>query len=542
RIPYATPPIRDLRFEKPRPPQKWAGIRDATEYGPACMSNSSMTTSPQKWIDEDCLHVNIFAGVDCLEKACPVVFYIHGGGFNYDSAVMFNDEFLINNFGGNGSFYLHTGDKTGSSLSIVLLEDVVLVIPGVRLGFFGLLNFDDEDVVPANIAAYDLIAALQFVQKDIKPFGGNPDDVTLFGHSQGATTVAQFLFSKEIDPSRKYRRIAQRLHATWPSILGSISDVGWRSLQPYATIISYSNLPHWKSCKKKQSKSSTEGVVNCLRQVDAFELLRIQREMEDDDRRRRPGGLAMSSPLFKGSNLQSFLRNPLPRPVLAGTTSREFDDERNGDWLSCITDFLGIKNQDEILKQYRKDNLSGKIQGNLKDQLFINLGINNRLKDNVQVYLYSYRNPRRPYHVDDLSYIMGIHPFEYDENDKVLAVVYPQFFIDFIKTAKPREDWTPLQAELDNYMYIDVDVKNHSMPHMENYYEHDVIDYWKSLVELDKILSGKNQTVAAQRAVNTSVTSTSILDLLLAALPVAAVAMVILMTACTVRQRNQQRR
>uniref|UniRef100_A0A0K0D7Y7 Uncharacterized protein n=1 Tax=Angiostrongylus cantonensis TaxID=6313 RepID=A0A0K0D7Y7_ANGCA len=84
--------------------------------------------------------------------------------------------------------------------------------------------------------------------------------------------------------------------------------------------------------------------------------------MEDDDRRRRPGGLAMSSPLFKGSNLQSFLRNPLPRPVLAGTTSREFDDERNGDWLSCITDFLGIKNQDEILKQYRKDNLSGKIR------------------------------------------------------------------------------------------------------------------------------------------------------------------------------------
>ncbi|VDM52239.1 unnamed protein product, partial [Angiostrongylus costaricensis] len=246
---YAAPPVRDLRFQKPRPPQKWAGIRDATEYGPACMSNSSTTTSPQKWIDEDCLHVNIFAGVDCLvsEKACPVVFYIHGGGFNYDSAVMFNDEFLINNFGGN---------------------DVVLVIPGVRLGFFGLLNFGDEDVVPTNIAAYDLIAALQFVQKDIKLFGGNPDDVTLFGHSQGATTVAQFIFSKEIDPSRK-------------------------------------------------------------------------------------------------------------------------------------------------------------------------------LKENVQVYLYSYRNPRRPYHVDDLSYIMGIHPFDYDENDKVLAVVYPQFFIDFIKTAKPREGTFP---------------------------------------------------------------------------------------------------
>ncbi|PIO69376.1 hypothetical protein TELCIR_08794 [Teladorsagia circumcincta] len=77
---------------------------DLAEYGPACMSNSSITTSPQKWVDEDCLHVNIFAGAECMVKACPVAFYIHGGGFNYDSAVMFKDDALINNFGGNGDF------------------------------------------------------------------------------------------------------------------------------------------------------------------------------------------------------------------------------------------------------------------------------------------------------------------------------------------------------------------------------------------------------------------------------------------------------
>ncbi|KIH56757.1 hypothetical protein ANCDUO_13057 [Ancylostoma duodenale] len=115
------------------------------------MSNSSITKSPQKWVDEDCLHVNIFAGEDCLKNSCPVVFYIHGGGFNYDSAVMFKDKYLVNNFGGN-----------------------------------------------------DLLAALKFVKGEIKNFGGNPDDVTLFGHSGGAAVAAQFAFSKRIDPDKKY--------------------------------------------------------------------------------------------------------------------------------------------------------------------------------------------------------------------------------------------------------------------------------------------------------------------------------------------------
>ncbi|KAK6019876.1 hypothetical protein OSTOST_14477, partial [Ostertagia ostertagi] len=143
------PPVGELRFQKPQEVQKWDGVWDATEYGPACMSNSSTTTSPQKWVDEDCLHLNIFAGADCLEKSCPVVFYIHGGGFNYDSAVMFKDEALVNNFGGNG---------------------VVLVIPGVRLGFFGLLTFASDDIVPRNLGGIRSSGCFAICSEGNSPF------------------------------------------------------------------------------------------------------------------------------------------------------------------------------------------------------------------------------------------------------------------------------------------------------------------------------------------------------------------------------------
>ncbi|PIO60283.1 Carboxylesterase, partial [Teladorsagia circumcincta] len=166
RVPYAAPPVGELRFQKPQEVQKWDGVWDAT----AMLFRGRSTQVPIKI---------------AKEKSCPVVFYIHGGGFNYDSAVMFKDEALVNNFGGNG---------------------VVLVIPGVRLGFFGLLTFASDDIVPRNLAAYDLLAALQFVQKEIHHFGGNPNNVAIMGHSGGAVASAQFAFSKQIDPHLKIQR------------------------------------------------------------------------------------------------------------------------------------------------------------------------------------------------------------------------------------------------------------------------------------------------------------------------------------------------
>ncbi|PIO69459.1 hypothetical protein TELCIR_08708 [Teladorsagia circumcincta] len=179
-------------------------------------------------------------------KACPVAFYIHGGGFNYDSAVMFKDDALINNFGGNGDFRNFEDQEllyivTRELPPILLFSGIVLVIPGVRLGFFGLLTFASDNIVPRNLAAYgrvlqlllcnqgshstltDLLAALEFVQKEIHYFGGDANNVTMIGHSSGACAAAQFAFSKQIDSHSKFVLPALRNLTFYSEIIYSLS-------------------------------------------------------------------------------------------------------------------------------------------------------------------------------------------------------------------------------------------------------------------------------------------------------------------------------
>ncbi|KAK6057103.1 hypothetical protein COOONC_05383, partial [Cooperia oncophora] len=140
-IPIAKPPIGERRFKLPEPPEPWDGVRDATRYSDACLSNSSISKSPQNLMSEDCLYTNIFTSENCLSRllsaSCPVVFYIHGGRLKHDSAVMFDDQYIT--------------DRYSS-------KDVVFVISAYRLGIFGLATFADDSVVPRNLALYGMLA------------------------------------------------------------------------------------------------------------------------------------------------------------------------------------------------------------------------------------------------------------------------------------------------------------------------------------------------------------------------------------------------
>ncbi|KAF4544022.1 Carboxylesterase [Lasiodiplodia theobromae] len=177
-IPFAQPPIGDLRFKYAQP---WTGsFVNATQYSASCMqfgsyNGNSLGLNP--WGNsEDCLYLNVFTpevpDADDTKALKPVLFWIHGGAST----------------SGTGT----DGNFDGASLAS--RSDVVVVTINYRLNIFGYLSLDDE-AIPGNYALSDKIAALQWVQDYITAFGGNPNNVTIFGQSAGGGSVVDLITS-----------------------------------------------------------------------------------------------------------------------------------------------------------------------------------------------------------------------------------------------------------------------------------------------------------------------------------------------------------
>jgi len=177
-IPYAAPPIGDLRFRPPQRVTPWTGERDATKFGTVAAQSRDPAIAMMSGIGdkivsgEDCLTLNVFSpGADHAKR--PVMVWIHGGAF-----IM-----------GSGSTPLYHGD------SFAAQHDIVVVTLNYRLGFFGLLYLGD--LAPGreagNYALLDQIEALRWVRDNIAAFGGDPDNVTVMGESAGAISIGSLL-------------------------------------------------------------------------------------------------------------------------------------------------------------------------------------------------------------------------------------------------------------------------------------------------------------------------------------------------------------
>jgi len=192
-LPYGAPPVGDLRWKAPEPPAKWKGERDATKFGAHCAQNHVFDDMvfQDAGPSEDCLFLNIYAPADATKKSkLPVMFWIHGGGYS----------------GGGSNEPRHNGD-------FLPLKGVVLVTINYRLGIFGFLATSDlakeANGSAGNYGLMDMVAALQWVKANIKNFGGDSDNVTIFGESAGSFAVstlmavpsAKGLFAKAIGES-----------------------------------------------------------------------------------------------------------------------------------------------------------------------------------------------------------------------------------------------------------------------------------------------------------------------------------------------------
>ena len=177
-IPYAQPPVGNLRWREPAPVTPWHEVRDATQFGPLCAQNPYFGTSPAvSASQEDCLYLNVWTPRWPNESAKPVMVWIPGGG----------------NFAGGSRGGISDGEKLSK-------HGVVVVTINYRLGLFGFfahpaLTRESAHHASGNQGLLDQIAALRWVRANITAFGGDPSNVTIFGNSAASLDVSVLMTS-----------------------------------------------------------------------------------------------------------------------------------------------------------------------------------------------------------------------------------------------------------------------------------------------------------------------------------------------------------
>lgn len=199
-IPYAKPPVGELRWRAPVDPERWPGILSTKQFGNACSQYGRIygpgannrydetigTTLNQAVGSEDCLYLNVWRPATGKPKL-PVIVFFHGGS--------------------NVSGY--TADPMYEGSNLARTANAVVVTVNFRLGILGFINLPqlktgtDSDTDSGNFAILDSIKALQFIQRNIDRFGGDPDNVTIMGESAGAVNVYALLTSPKLTQNNR---------------------------------------------------------------------------------------------------------------------------------------------------------------------------------------------------------------------------------------------------------------------------------------------------------------------------------------------------
>ncbi|XP_067653451.1 acetylcholinesterase-like [Haliotis asinina] len=244
-IPYAKPPVGDLRFKHPQPSDSWGPeVRDARNPTPSCIQPKDEITSPDAYREtpddtsEDCLHVTVWAPSDNGGNLAVMV-WIHGGGF----------------YSGSTRVPLYDGEY------LAVENDVIVVSMNYRLGPLG-FSYLGPDTIPGNMGLMDQRLALQWVKDNIANFGGDPTKITIFGESAGGVSVGHHVVSP------LSRDLFQR------AIMQSGSPIcPWAYTFPHTAKRKLKRLADLLGCP---SSSTDTDVYNCVKKADAQTMADLQ--------------------------------------------------------------------------------------------------------------------------------------------------------------------------------------------------------------------------------------------------------------------------
>ncbi len=429
-IPYAAPPIGDLRWREPQPVKAWQGIREASSFGAPCAQAvlGDWNRHDSETSSEDCLFLNVITPKLNPDKPLPVMFWLHGGA----------------NAGGTASSALY---KDGT----LVQHGVLLVTVNYRLGVFGFLAHPELTRESAhqssgNYGLLDQIAALRWVHDNIAAFGGDPNNVTLFGQSAGALDTS-LLMASPLARGLFHKAIAQS---------GSVINL----LMPVL----------------KNAEKGGEKIGAALKVPADKEPLKYLRQLTVQEVLRDAGTQDPSGPPVFGPNIDGYV---LPQsgfavfaagkqaavPLIIGVTAREFNMSGGvagaRQMIASVTGSLGQR----VMSSYGiADGGAGKddaLYGPPENQWFSDVlfrcpaTTQSRWQAAIgqSTYLYQFERAipgqEAAVHSTDLPYVFGYYPKtgnisgSFTEVDYKLADLIETYWTNFAKTGNPNDNTLP---------------------------------------------------------------------------------------------------
>nr|AKJ87252.1 hypothetical protein [uncultured organism] len=447
-IPFAAPPVGDLRWRPPQAVAPWSGTRDATQFSAACPQPPTFAAMGMQLpeLSEDCLYLNVWT--KDTQAKMPVMVWIHGGGLT-----------------------LGWGHQEGYEGTNLATQGVVLVSVNYRLGPLGFLAHpgltkESERGVSGNYGLLDQVAALEWVQSNIAAFGGDPDNVTIFGESAGGTSV-NALVASPLAEGLFHGAIAQ---SPW------ITDSNFADLKkPQARVQSAEQLGQdW--AERMLEGASPEDAIAQLRGMDGLAL-------QEKTGNNYPVHVTVDGWVMPDTSSDIFLRGEHNDvPMIVGTNTDEgtmflgaLPFNTPDAFRASIRSVYGDR-ADALIGLYpvasEADLFAAKNQF-ITDAWFVRgakamLVGSDKASSPAFEYHFSRRSKAMPqwgaHHALEIGYAFdNLNPAMSDEVDQRLASAMTRYWVQFAKTGNPNLSglpvWPEYSAETDPHLELGDEIR-----------------------------------------------------------------------------------
>ena len=442
-IPYAAPPVGNLRWKAPLPPAQWSGIRAAMEFGPPCTQPFTGIPLPKQ--SEDCLTLNIWTQAAKRGARLPVLVCLHGGGF----------------LAGAGNLPAYDGERWAE-------QGIVFVSINYRLGPMGFLahpalSKESPHGSSGNYGLLDQIQALAWVHRNIAAFGGDPSQVTIFGESSGGSSVGYLLaspltnglFTRAIaeSPQGLYLPISHRNRSWYGRV--PAEHIGERMGMDIDALRALSP----EDILKKSSPSNP-----ALPKGSEFQPIADGWVLPDDPAVIFESGRAHKVALLGGTNSNDGAALTfLTRPPTTVAGYREYLKGRFGDASESVLEMYPVTSDKEVRPA---EDLVTTDMNFLYGTRAMLMAMSKKSKD-VYWFEFTHRDPLSrsmgalmgfpgAFHGAEMGYVVGDFtkslfsgpPFvtsklTYDENDKVLMKAMNGAWVQFVRTGNPNGQGLP---------------------------------------------------------------------------------------------------